>query len=135
MGFAKLRNGSSAACSDAVDELLGLRLQPGLDGAEAAHDGVQQMGVGQPAWVTGQIDRDRACSIHAYPRRPPDLLSSQSVALNCFELDTSFGSFSYHRLPCIIDMLRPLPEFRARGEGVSGVFGRCTATLECTAKS
>ena len=34
----------------AVDELLGLRLQPGVDRAEAAHDGVQQKGVGQPAW-------------------------------------------------------------------------------------
>jgi hypothetical protein len=77
---------------DAAEDALWLRLQPDLRGrAGAADDGVQQTAC---RLITGQIDHDLDGSIHADPRRPPDVLSSQGVALNCFELDTSFGSFS-----------------------------------------
>ena len=57
---------------DAVEEPVGLGLQPGLvDGAGAADDGVQQPGVKASGLVTGQIDHDRDGSIDADPRRPP----------------------------------------------------------------
>ena len=59
----------------AVDEPVGLGLQPGLvDGAGAADDGVEQPGVQASGLVTGQIDHDRDGPVDPDPRRPPDVL-------------------------------------------------------------
>jgi hypothetical protein len=60
---------------DALDEALGLILQPGLvDASGAAHDRIEQPSMQASSLVTGQINHDGDGPINPDPAGPPNML-------------------------------------------------------------